>query len=162
DHVKFRAYTDRHGDLLPHVERLAAACGLTRRDVEKDLTLVEDLGASRFLARGRQGGTQASRALLVLSYLHSVAGLLIAQHVPGEGGYWRLEENNDGQNPNGSAFESLHHLFCLMTDVPVSILVTQQGDSSSLYGTFWGKGIKGQQGRCWSADGTDYTVTELF
>lgn len=95
--------------------------GLTDRGEEKDLTLVGDLGHSRFLADGRTDRSAEERALLVLRYLHAVAELICDNLQQSPDGYWSLEQSRNRENPNGSNFESLHHLFCNMTQVPLFV-----------------------------------------
>src|SRR5262249_35705327 len=147
DHVKFRVYTDKYDSLKPELDKFAHQSGLTLRDAEKDLTLVGDLGHSRFLDVSRQDKTGEERAQLVLLLLHAIAELVIDELVPQGGGYWALEQNSHEENPNGSSFESLHHLFCIMTKVPLSILVLNESDPA-LYGTYW-QPRKGEQDRVW-------------
>jgi hypothetical protein len=83
--------------------------------------------------------------------LHAVAERVIDQLVAQGGGYWALEQNTHEENPNGSSCESLHHLFCIMTKVPLSILVLNEGNPA-LYGTYW-QLRKGEQERVWNGHG---------
>ena len=42
---------------------------------------------------------------------------------PDEKGYFHFEKNDNKQNPLGSSFETFHHVFCNITEVPLSVLV---------------------------------------
>ena len=106
----------------------------------RDFDKLADLGGNRFLgAENRLPANATQRAQLVTHFLQSISELFIDALVgPDPENRFRLEYNNElQQNPNGSTFESLHHLFCNMTQVPVSILVST-GDQANLLGTFWG------------------------
>lgn len=52
-------------------------------------------------------------------------------------GRWQLEQNEDKkENPEGSFFQSVHHLFCNATNVPTNAtvgLASQSGD------VLWGR-----------------------
>lgn len=82
----------------------------------------------------------AKRAQLVTHFLRCISELFIDTLVgPDPENRYRLEYNGKlQQNQNASTFESLHHLFCNMTQVPVSILVST-GGQANLLGTFWGQ-----------------------
>jgi hypothetical protein len=55
---------------------------------------------------------------------------------PNEAGRFRMETNDDrGQNPRDSTFQSLLHLFCNITNVPTDVYVFRKGDNNQL-GTF--------------------------
>lgn len=155
--VKYRVYTDKYITLKPYIDCLIKTCGLTLQDEEKNLTLATDLGGDRFLATTRTDKSVADRAYLVLSYLHIIAELMIDHLIYQGKGYWVLESSTDDrENPNGSNFESLHHLFCNMTQVPLSILLTT-GNPQGLRGTYWGLPIRVQRRRIDSQD-----FTEIF
>lgn len=47
---------------------------------------------------------------------------------PDTAGRYRLEQNGDlVQNPRAYTFQSVHHLFCNMTEVPLDVLVCLRG-----------------------------------
>lgn len=117
--ARFRIQTDRYDDLRPEIESRCHALGLTDKGEEKDLTLVADLGGDRFLGPGLQDRRAEDRALLVLKYLHSVAELMCDAIRKGDDGYWYAEPSQSKENPEGNIFQSLHHLFCNMTQVPL-------------------------------------------
>ncbi|HVP20264.1 MAG TPA: hypothetical protein VMS73_00230, partial [Anaerolineaceae bacterium] len=99
-----------------------------------------DLGGNRFLGgENRPIDKQTQRAQFVTCFLQSVSALVIDSLVgPDPENRYQIEYNNElQQNPNGSTFESLHHLFCNISQAPVSILIST-GDQANLLGTFWG------------------------
>ena len=52
-------------------------------------------------------------------------------------GRYRLETNDvQSQNPRGSTFQSLLHLFCNITNVPTDVYVFQKDGLNVQYGTF--------------------------
>lgn len=123
NHLKFRVLTDKYAAMKTTIDTLTTQLGLVDRGDEKTLTLVQDLGHDRFLAPTRTDKTPADRALLVLRYLHSIAELVCDNVVKAADGYWHLEQSMNRENPNGSNFESLHHLFCNSTQVPLFVTV---------------------------------------
>jgi hypothetical protein len=116
--------TDQYDKLKPIIDQRCTALGLVDRGEEKNLTLLGDLGHDRFLARDRKDKKPEDRALLVLRYLHAVAELVCDNLKKGDDGYWTLEQSMNRENPNGSNFESLHHLLCNMTQVPLFVHMT--------------------------------------
>ena len=56
--------------------------------------------------------------------------LMFHQLVP-EGHGFRLETNDDKENPHGKTTESVHHMFCNLSDVPTTVLL----------GTHWNTGL---------------------
>src|SRR5262249_42026318 len=122
--VRFRLYTNDYSAVRPTIDQLLLALALSERNEEKDLTLVGDLGTDRFLSSKRTDKVNADRAELVLAYLWSIAELVRDNVQRREDGYWELEESTNRENPRGSNFESLHHLFCNMTRVPLHVQMT--------------------------------------
>jgi len=90
--------------------------------------LVGDLGCERFLAPTLRDRTAEDRALLVLKYLHSIAELMCDAIRKGPDGYWHTEASESRENPEGNIFQSLHHLFCNMTQVPLMAYLSLQTD----------------------------------
>lgn len=113
----------------------------------RDYDQVADTGGHRFLGiENRLPGRDAQRAALVTLLYQTISQLVIDGLVgPDAAGRYRIETNNDPQNPNGSTFESLHHLFFNITQVPLSVLLSD-GAQANLLGTYWG-GIRGHQQR---------------
>lgn len=127
-------------DFEARLQQLILQYGYAISDI-RDFNKLADLGGNRFLgAENRLPANSAQRAQLVTHFLQCISELFIDTLVgPDPENRYRLEYNNDlQQNPNGSTFESLHHLFCNMTQVPVSILVST-GEQANLLGTFWGQ-----------------------
>jgi hypothetical protein len=74
-------------------------------------------------------------------------------------GQYRIEQNSYfEQNPNGSSFESVHHVFCNITNVPTSILFAAQGGRNQLRGTYWGPPRGSRQ----LQDSAGQQMTEIF
>lgn len=121
NHARFRVYTDQYEALRPTIEDRSRELGLVDRGEEKDLTLVGDLGHDRFLAGGRTDKRPEDRALLVLGYLHAIAQLVCDNLQQTPDGYWTIEQSMNRENPNGSNFESLHHLLCNSAQVPLFV-----------------------------------------
>lgn len=112
-------------------DELAEAVGARTSDV-RDYDWLLDLGADRF-AGAAPSPARTLRAHLVADFLCSLCRLALdCLAGPDEAARYRFEENFTRSNPNGSPFESLHHLFCNITAVPTSVLVS--GDH---VGTHW-------------------------
>ncbi len=99
----------------------------------RDHDLLKDLGGDRFVGQVQDVDRRAERANLVVSYLHSVSKLVLHALVgPDQDGRFRMENNNDSQNPLGSSFESMHHLFCNITAVPLRVRIFTDGSQQSI------------------------------
>lgn len=106
----------------------------------RDYDFVGDTGGHRFLGdENRQPGRDVQRAHLVTNYYQSISALVVDALVgPDVQGRFRLETNSDQQNPHGSTFESLHHLFCNITQPPLTALVYQDPSNNQLaLGSRW-------------------------
>lgn len=101
---------------------------------------VADTGSSRFLGvENRQSGRDAIRAQLVTQLYEDISRLVLDGLVgPDARGRYRIETNDHTENPNGSTFESIHHMFFNITMVPLSVLFSDE-QSPQLFGTYWGK-----------------------
>ncbi len=100
----------------------------------RDYELIDDVASDRFLGDPRSYERRQKRANLVVHHFLSTSRLFIdCIQGPNQHGYFFLESDpNSGQNPHGSIFESVHHIFCNQTDVPLSVLVSQ-----TTVGTYW-------------------------
>ena len=87
---------------------------------------LEDYGGTRYLDQSRPE-LKATRAELLGQFLCAATRLFIHGLIgPDEIGRFSQEKNNNTrENPLGSRFESIHHLFCNMVDakLPVSVRV---------------------------------------
>lgn len=93
----------------------------------RDFDQLADLGGNRFLGENNRLLEKNSGWYNWLQlFFKSVSALVIDALVgPDPENRYSLEHNDDlQQNPNGSSFESLHHLFCNISQVPVSILIS--------------------------------------
>lgn len=99
----------------------------------RDYDFLGDLGGARHIGGKRTEPRREHRAQLVAELYQSISRLVIDALVgPDPQGRYGVEQNDNPQNPLGSSFESLHHLFCNITDVPLRVLISQMG-----VGTDW-------------------------
>jgi hypothetical protein len=99
----------------------------------RDYDFIGDLGSDRHLGGERSSNRRRGRAELVVSLYHATSRLVLDALIgPDEQGRYSLEYNDSNQNPLHSTFESLHHVFCNITDVPLRVLVSPQS-----IGTDW-------------------------
>jgi hypothetical protein len=94
-----------------------------------------DLACPRFLGAVHAEPRITERAQLMARFLCSVCRLFIHTIVgPDAQGHFSLEANSDmTQNPHGATFESVHHLFCNITDVPTRVLTFPSGIGTDWY-----------------------------
>ena len=101
---------------------------------------VGDTGNNRLLGNeNRLPGRAQQRALLVTQFYMAISRLMIDALVgPDKDGRYRVESNDDElQNPAGSTFQSLLHLFCNITSVPTDVYVFRKEGLNILgFGTF--------------------------
>jgi hypothetical protein len=98
---------------------------------------VGDLGSDRFIMSNAAQDERLARAKLVARFMDSVVRLHVNSIASDQAGKWALESNNDVRNnPNGSLFESVHHLMCNSTGVPTSVLL-EVSPSMILLRTYW-------------------------
>jgi len=103
----------------------------------RDYGLVADLGGNRFVGEVRDNARRTERANLVVSFLHSLSKLVLHTLIgPDTEGRFHIESNDDRQNPLYSSFNSMHHLFCNITAVPLRVLIFSDG-SQTFFGTDW-------------------------
>ena len=101
---------------------------------------VSDTGSNRFLGvENRRTGRAEQRAALTVEFYWSTSKLVIDALVgPDHNGRFRMETNDDqANNPRGSTFQSLLHLFCNITNAPTDVVVFSKASLSLLgFGTF--------------------------
>lgn len=89
-----------------------------------------ELGGDRFLGEDRGDARRKRRLALVLDYTQCVSRLALHSLIPADDqGRFRYETNDNPQNPHGSSFFSLHHLFCNPTEVLLTVLVSSDGSN---------------------------------
>lgn len=99
--------------------------------------VVEDLGRDRFVRQNASPDERSTRALLVVRFVDAYVRLMLDALNENEEGVWDLEPNGDReQNPHGSFFESVHHLFWNSTRVPTSVLLAPRSNGL-LVRTLW-------------------------
>jgi len=95
---------------------------------------IGDLANDRFLEGQLTQARQSTRRDLMKSFLHGASGLFIDMlEGPNADGNFLLAKNNNGQNPHGSTFESIHHLFCNLTDVTTTVFVPSLQPFTRMY-----------------------------
>lgn len=93
----------------------------------RDWDITYDCGGDRFIGENVTPARRAERAIRIVRFYHATSDLMLHNLVgPNQGGYFRMENNPD--SALGSSFESIHHLFCNMTEVPLCVVVTTDGD----------------------------------
>jgi hypothetical protein len=98
---------------------------------------VHDLGGDRFIRSDAHPEQRAERARLVANFVDSTIRLMLHSLAEGEDGTWVLEPNTQrAENPYGSFFESIRHLFFNATAVPTTVLLAGEWESLQL-GTHW-------------------------
>lgn len=106
----------------------------------RNYEFVRDTGNDRFLGPENRGpGRAEQRAQIVTDFYWAVSRLVLDALVGPDGvGRFRIETNDDlAQNPRGSTFQSLLHLFCNITNVPTDVYVYRKESLSLLgLGTF--------------------------
>lgn len=92
-----------------------------------------DLGGARHLGGERTEPRQQCRARLVAEVYQAISRVVIDALVgPDLQGRYQVEQNDSPENPLGCSFESIHHLFCNITNVPLRVLISKMG-----VGTDW-------------------------
>lgn len=127
-HVRFRFYTNNYDKLIPTLHKLSKQFGLIDLNDENDYDPIQDLGSDRFLGNNKKHKDRFKRTNLVYDFLHATSKLFIdALSHSDEYGYFYREINNDkGNNPSGDSLESIHHLFCNITEVPLIALLIEK------------------------------------
>ncbi len=99
--------------------------------------IINDLGGHRFIEDQSNKVIRERRAEKVVLFLYYNSRLILdCLKQPVQGAKWQFEYNTNGENPHHSMFESVHHLFCNMTAVPLATRVYQ--DNSQLrFATNW-------------------------
>lgn len=122
-HVRFRFFTDNYVSLQTQILGLMSTWGLKDLADEGGYTFVGDLGSDRFLGDNHRQTNREKRANLVFDFYYAICRLYVdfLSHSDSNG-YWYLEkETRSGQNFH-TAFESLHHLYCNITDCPIYVI----------------------------------------
>ena len=102
-------------------EVAAASCWLSDVRPYDDMA---DLAWERFCGEPFTGPRRQERRDLMRQFLCSSAKLFLHMlQGPLPSGEYFSEQNSCHHNPEGSTFESIHHLFCTMTEVPLRAVV---------------------------------------
>lgn len=88
---------------------------------------IRELCSNRFIGEDRSDFRRDERLTIVKDYVGAISRLAIHALISAGEGRFRFEQNDDPLNAHGSAFFSLHHLFCNTTEVLLTALVTNNG-----------------------------------
>ncbi len=89
---------------------------------------IGELCSNRFIGEDRSQDRRDERLMIVKQVVESVSRLMLHALVPADQeGRFRVENNDDAENPHNSAFFSLHHLFCNTTEVLLTAIVSNDG-----------------------------------
>ena len=98
---------------------------------------IEDVGGDRFIRNDAELPERTERARLIISFVDITIRLMLHSLTKDETNHWITEPNMiPQQNPKGSLFESIRHLFCNATGVPTTVLLAGEWTSLQL-GTYW-------------------------
>jgi hypothetical protein len=132
-HAKFRFSTDHFNDVHAVLEPLIKQYALTLQEEHghtypHPFDIVSDLVPAHEYAHygnNQRNTDRLERGSLLYSFLHASAILTLhclSHHDPD--GRWFREENLDrGNNHYGDTMESIHHLFCNLSNVPTAVCV---------------------------------------
>jgi hypothetical protein len=105
-----------------------------------DYDIVKDLGSDRFIRADADQEERATRADLIAQFINATVKVMLDMLAVDESGRWMWEPSVHEQNPNGSVFESVHHLFCNATNVPTTVLLGLHNHQLQVE-TFWQHGL---------------------
>lgn len=98
---------------------------------------VGDVGGDRFIRNDAERSERTERARLIISFVDITIRLMLHSLSKDEFDRWVIEPNMiPEQNPKGSMFESVRHLFCNATGVPTTVLLAGEWTSLQI-GTYW-------------------------
>jgi hypothetical protein len=98
---------------------------------------IEDVGGDRFIRNDAERTERTERARLIISFVDLTIRLMLHSLSKDESDHWVTEPNMiPDQNPKGSMFESVRHLFCNATGVPTTVLLAGEWTSLQV-GTYW-------------------------
>lgn len=103
-----------------HARELAQAAGY-HTSAWEHYAVVDDLGSNRFIYAEASDSERVERAHHIAMFMSSTTSLLV-HSLREDRGKWMIESNSDRENnPDNSFFQSVHHLFCNTTEVPLFI-----------------------------------------
>lgn len=96
---------------------------------------ISDMAGNRFLGEPRTEEKRKERVALVAAHFCATSKLFInCVQGPDQDGYFSMEKDPDsGQNPHGNIFESVHHIFCNQTNVPLRVILSQTSIGTDWY-----------------------------
>jgi hypothetical protein len=143
--IRLRVATESFSTLNPLVQEKVREFHFTNLHDELNETLTSSLGGTRFLSPDASNQLQLERAQLTFNFLHSLSALYLASLVgPDASGRFRQERNTERNNPHGSIFETLHHLFCNVTDVVTEVEAFKAGEALGFNSPLYASQTKAQ------------------
>jgi hypothetical protein len=138
--VVLRLHTpaDTRAELQARIIQLAQRAGcFTEPEGWIPYDPIHDLGGDRFIRSDAEPPQRTERARLTALFVDATIRLMLHSLSQDEHGRWSTEPNMlPKENPKGSFFESVRHLFCNATGVPTTVLLG--GNWSSLQvATYW-------------------------
>jgi hypothetical protein len=126
--VRFRMWVTNESrqQLESDLFQLVSNAGCFISDV-RDYPDLDDLASARFCGEALTPERRSARRDFMRDFLTASARLFIHMlQGPDELGQFRFETNTrDGNNPDGNTLQSVHHLFCNMTNVPLRVLIDE-------------------------------------
>jgi hypothetical protein len=122
--AKVRYEVDDYDTLRPHVASLVTQLAI-RIINDGEFDIVGDLSGIRFLGDNQRQTDYRARGDLIFDFLDASSRLFVdcLSHADADG-RWTLETNKErANNPEGSSFQTFHHLFCNLTNVPLRVVV---------------------------------------
>jgi hypothetical protein len=98
--------------------------------------VADGLGSNRFIRAEATEDERVRRAQLLVHFVDATVKLMLDLLTRAEDGSWHFEPSAHTENPNGSVFESVHHLFCNATQVPTTVLLRRLAGQLQV-ATFW-------------------------
>jgi len=94
--------------------------------------VVEGLGNERFVHKSRPEEAKQHRARLIAKFVHYTVLLALSALEQDADGSWHFEPNDDENNPQGTFFQSVRHLFSNSIDLPFLFQISLKNDKFRL------------------------------
>jgi hypothetical protein len=128
--IRLRLMTDDFAGLQTTIKKQIGTFGFTDLNDEPDITVIGSFLNDRVYSPDCPNPSADHRGQLLLNINHAISALFIDTLIgPDADARFRQEKNTNGNNPNGSVFETVHHLLCNATDVVTEVEMLQLGES---------------------------------
>ena len=122
-HVRFRFFIQSLDELTPLINDLLNKYKIRNLQDEEEYNYVSDLGSDRFLGDNKTTQNREHRADLIYNYLYSISQLFVNfLSYNDDKDYYYLENETKSKFNHYISFESLHHLFCNITECPLFVM----------------------------------------